>query len=574
VTLDREVALRDLANGREIMHEKLPTGTARAAISRDGRWLAYGGALESIVLVDLASGEKRELKVTLPPELESTYHFVRLLGFTDDSQSLVVGGLDGFVRVWDVSSGSVRTKIELGKVLPICMQLSHQGDWAAVGDNNARLRLFDLHTGKLLRELVGHDAAVWSLALSPDGKRLASGDNDARVIVWDVATGENVANQHTSDGWITSLCFSPDGATLAMGRADSTIRLLHIEDESAAGVLRGHRHGVIAIDWRDDGTLHTVSLDGTAKTWNPHAALQVPTIVTKLPQTGGLAFDPAGRRLFVGALKGTVRGWVINREANDQPPETADNVPAHDDPVTEIATDRTHGRVCTTGRDGALCISSLNGDAAATLRVMTNHTGGISAIDFARDGSRVVVSGGGAISMWDARSGAKLGDYSPAHVVATDLSFAPDGQSFYAACADGRVRRWRVGSENPIAQVQVDPGIGMYDVDVSPDGRTLVACGDTQSLVLLDAETLQVIRRFAGHQGSVFGVAFHPQGKRVASCGSDRTIRIWDIETGTELLTLRGHRRTIFHVQFSPDGQTLASSSDDGTVKLWRTPSR
>jgi WD40 repeat protein len=176
--------------------------------------------------------------------------------------------------------------------------------------------------------------------------------------------------------------------------------------------------------------------------------------------------------------------------------------------------------------------------------------------------------------MWDAASGTKLGDYSSSNVVANDLSFAVDGKSFYAACSDGRVRRWRIGEENPIAEVQVDAGVGVYDVDVSPDGRTVAACGDTQSLVLLDADSLKVIRRFVGHQGAVFGVAFHPQGKRLASCGSDRSIRIWDLETGTELIALRGHRRTVYHVQFSPDGQTLASSSDDGTIKLWRTPSR
>ena len=160
------------------------------------------------------------------------------------------------------------------------------------------------------------------------------------------------------------------------------------------------------------------------------------------------------------------------------------------------------------------------------------------------------------------------------HIVATAHSFAAAGQSFSAACGVGRGRRWRVGSENPVAEVKVDVSASVYDLGLSPDGKTLIASGDTQSLMLLDAETLQIIRRFVGHQGAVFGVTFHPQGKRLASCGSDRIIRIWDLETGTELITLRGHRRTVYHVQFSPDGQTLASSSDDGTVKLWRTPSR
>ena len=574
-TLDREVALRDNtgaagAGGRELSRIELPAGSARAALSRDGHWLAYGAVVDVVTLTDLRSGATRELKAAgPPPDPDASNRLLRVLAFTDDTNTLVAGGVDGVLRVWDVASARIRRSIELGTRLPICMKLSPAGDWAAIGDAGGRLRLFDLRDGTLLRELKGHDAAVWSLALSPDRTRLASGDIDARVIVWDIAAGRSIAHQDTNDGWITAMCFSPDGATVAMGRADSTIRLLHLEDASTAGVLRGHRHAVVHVDWQPDGTLHTISLDGAAKTWNAQSALQVPTITTRQPQSIGLAFDRRGERVLVGGSDGTVRSWTVPPGADEQSVESAP-LQKHDGSVLEIVVDRARGRVATTGRDGVVKISSLRDGDTSPPRVIAPQDGGISAIDFSPDGARLIVGSATRVSLWDVERGAKLREYA-SRTVANELSFAPDGRSFYVGGTDGYVRRWRIDSNEPAGEVQIDPVAGVYDVRVSPDGRTLAAAGDTESVALVDAESLEVIRRLVGHRGAVYGVAFHPAGKRLATCGSDRIIRIWDVETGTELITLRGHRGGIQHVQFSPDGRTLASSSDDGTVKLWRS---
>jgi WD40 repeat protein len=546
------------------------------------------------VLVDLSTKVRQALPVSVATPRDRRRTGLRLLQFTPDGRTLVSGGTDQTLRVWDVPPAAApaapasttapasasapagaepRLTIALGEPQqPICLLISHDGTWAAVGDSRGGIRLFDLRSGALLRTLAGHDVPVWSLALSDDGKWLASGDNDARVVLWDPATGKLIDEVDTNDGWITALCFSPDASRLAVGRADSNVRLLDFSDGASVrrDVLRGHRHAVVHVDWHHGNTLHTVSLDGTLKTWDADSALQVPTITTGQPESIGLAFDATGDNIYVGGSDGSVRSWKVTAEDALHPTEGR-RLADHKLNVLEVEVDPVSGRVCTAGRDGVIRIAHPGDDAASKPPlVMMPGTGPVSAVDFSPDGRRLIVGTDGELSLWDAYTGQRLRDLSTPGIVTNELRFDRDGEHFYGACVDGHLRRWSVDSSKPLAEVLVDPH-GLYDVELSPDGRRVLVCGDTQFVAMYDADTLANETRYVGHQGVVLGVAFHPGGRRIASGGTDGSIRIWDVQTAKELIALRGHRRRIEHVAFSPDGSTLASSSDDGTVKLWRT---
>lgn len=86
------------------------------------------------------------------------------------------------------------------------------------------------------------------------------------------------------------------------------------------------------------------------------------------------------------------------------------------------------------------------------------------------------------------------------------------------------------------------------------------------------------IRRFKGHAGFVWSVAFSSDNQHVFSAAGlvnregeveDCTIRRWDVATGQGSLILAGHTQIVRSIVITRDGRRAVSGSDDGTVRVW-----
>jgi WD40 repeat protein len=88
-----------------------------------------------------------------------------------------------------------------------------------------------------------------------------------------------------------------------------------------------------------------------------------------------------------------------------------------------------------------------------------------------------------------------------------------------------------------------------------------------------DAQTGELRRTLAGHDGYVWNVAFSPDDRYLASGSWDSTIKVWDlIDESAEPVTLHGHAGFIRSLAFSPDGRRLASAggySGHGEILMW-----
>lgn len=148
---------------------------------------------------------------------------------------------------------------------------SPDGQFYAIADSNAQLRLFRVKDNQQLRLFQVQENHVWipSVVFSKDGKLLASGGFDQNLILWDRYKGKRVKNFLGYSNCIWSVGWSPDGNTIASGSDDETIKLWDVSTGNSK-TLYGHTNGgVWTIAFSPDSQyLVSGGQDGILKIWN------------------------------------------------------------------------------------------------------------------------------------------------------------------------------------------------------------------------------------------------------------------------------------------------------------------
>ena len=87
-------------------------------------------------------------------------------------------------------------------------------------DNTAQL--WNIKTGEVVQQFVGHTDPVQAVAFSQDGQNVVTGSQDQTARLWDVKTGETVRQFVGHAGPIINIGLSNDGERLITGDVDKT----------------------------------------------------------------------------------------------------------------------------------------------------------------------------------------------------------------------------------------------------------------------------------------------------------------------------------------------------------------
>ena len=102
-----------------------------------------------------------------------------------------------------------------------CLKVVDGRPLAVSGARDCTVRVWNIATGQLVHQLVGHQHSVRCIEVA--GNRVVSGSYDCTCRVWDIDTGECVQVLRGHFHQIYAVAF--DGVRIATGSLDSTVRL-------------------------------------------------------------------------------------------------------------------------------------------------------------------------------------------------------------------------------------------------------------------------------------------------------------------------------------------------------------
>lgn len=265
--------------------------------------------------------------------------------------------------------------------------LSLQANYLMSGGNDATIRLWDLSTGKPVRQFTGHAGPVRTLALGDSQECLVSSSEDGTLKVWNVRTGRCERTLQHPGGAPEAMALSPDGRILATAGWELHFWDLHLGARVAG--IAAHEGGCTAVAWARSGRfVLSGGADSRIGFWDPDSGNRLGTRTCPHGPVTSVSLSP-----FEGMLV-TSGGNAWDRSGKACVWDVAEGAPArlieaHSAPISMAALTLDNRFVFTVSGDGTLQVHTVTGEFVRSQVLGATQPGSFV---LANDASRLIWS--------------------------------------------------------------------------------------------------------------------------------------------------------------------------------------
>ena len=379
------------------------------AFSPDGRTIAAASSDDQVLLWNAVTGQ---LLGTLPgPQPVTSLAW-------DGNHTLIAGGADGMVRLWQVPSPILLAGGAVNNV-----SFSPSGGLLAVAGPD--LQLWNSRTRTMTAAAAAPGTFANAVVWAPGGRLLAAGYGAGYLRLYQVSGGGltpvGAPLSATSHGLVEFVAFSPSGRLLASAADDGTVRLWSLANPARPRqVAILHDAGdnyVFSVAFSPNGqVLAAASSDNLVRLWDVRDPAR-PRLIGR-PLTGpasyaiSVSFSPDGRVLAVGSADKSVRLWDVRDPARPRP--IGRPLTGPEGYVYSVAFSPDGGTLAAGSTDGTIWLWKVSDPARPVLITHVTDsltpTGHVYSVAFSPDGGTLAAgSSGGSVRLWDIRPAAAIG---------------------------------------------------------------------------------------------------------------------------------------------------------------------
>uniref|UniRef100_A0A6I8NAM9 WD repeat and SOCS box containing 2 n=1 Tax=Ornithorhynchus anatinus TaxID=9258 RepID=A0A6I8NAM9_ORNAN len=203
------------------------------------------------------------------------------------------------------------------------------GPLLATGLSDGHIKVWEVHAGRLLHNLSGHQDVVRDLSFAPNGSLiLVSASRDKTLRIWDLdREGKQIQVLLGHLQWVYCCSVSPDCSMLCSAAGEKSALLWSMRSYTLIRRLEGHRSSVVSCDFSPDSALLvTASYDTDVIMWDPYTGERLRTLshvaARPVADVGGevhagslrsVCFSPEGLYLATVADDRFLRIWALER---------------------------------------------------------------------------------------------------------------------------------------------------------------------------------------------------------------------------------------------------------------------